>query len=190
VADEKKEEETYLTKPASQVDHERRLAEDYQPDARVDGELVVNPNPFGAEDYAGTDPIYQNHANDTEAPLAAEEGPDKDAEDFVRDLHDLDDVDDGDKAEDYGLGGEATKAGQSNLERERMLVPGQEGYPENPEKYTGPAVPASAVQGDGDSSDDDKPDEVATGDAAAQSSTPTPAGTQPPKPQGSDTTEK
>lgn len=36
------------------------------------------------EGYVGVDPIYQNHANDTEKPLAANAGPDKLAEDAYK----------------------------------------------------------------------------------------------------------
>ena len=43
----------------------------------------VNPedSPTNAEGYVGVDPVYQNHANETDAPLEGEdnEGPDEDA---------------------------------------------------------------------------------------------------------------
>lgn len=63
------------------LDMERRLADDNAP---TTGLLTVNPagaQEAAEEGYVGTDPIYQNHANDTEAPLAAEEGVWADAED-------------------------------------------------------------------------------------------------------------
>lgn len=106
MADEQKKEEQVTAPPATLVDLERRQAEDYTPDAAV-RDVVVNPNPFGHEEYAGTDPIYQNHANETEVPLAAEEGPEKDLEDKVHELYSLEDVDEAQVVEDYGQGGKA-----------------------------------------------------------------------------------
>lgn len=147
----------YLTRPTSQLDLERRLDEDHKPDSDLSLSLKVNPNPFGDEDYAGTDPIYQNHANDTETPYAAEEGPDKDAEDAVRELYEF--SDDDEVVPDFGLGGESTRSTTAGPAAERYLTPGQEGYPDNPEKYVGPAVPASLVEADnGDDSDEDSED--------------------------------
>jgi hypothetical protein len=146
----------YLVKPTAQLDLERRLEDGYVPDAVTGNTVTVNPNPFGADDYVGTDPIYQNHANETEKPLASQEGVLKDAEDAHRELHSLDDLDDGQKAEDYGLGGLASKAGGAVDPFETYLVPGQEGYPENPDKYVGPPVPRSVVEGEKKSSSKEK----------------------------------
>jgi len=137
------DDEPYLTRPTSLVDLDRRLEEGAVPDSDLSGRYIVNPNPFGEEDYAGTDPIYQNHANDTEAPHAAEEGPEKEAEDAVRDLYEP--KDDAVVVDDFGTGGEAVKAGQPNVDREVYLVPGQEGYPDDPSKLSGPVVSKSAV---------------------------------------------
>lgn len=76
------------TKSAAERDLEARLADGYEPDSVINsGVVVVNPNPFGSGDYAGTDPMYQNHANDTEKPYRATEGTEKKSEDLVRDLH-------------------------------------------------------------------------------------------------------
>ena len=52
-------------------------------EAPVYGGQSVNPSDVKAatkEGYIGTDPVYQNHANDTEKPLAAKGGADKLAE--------------------------------------------------------------------------------------------------------------
>lgn len=70
------------TKPTSQLDLEARLANDNEAPAAV---KTLNPSEQGEDDedgYVGTDPIYQNHANDTEAPGEAEEGAEKDALDL------------------------------------------------------------------------------------------------------------
>jgi hypothetical protein len=86
-------------KPTSQLDLERRLGEDppntlFKTVNPVESTLTADDNTSeltGGDDgdlYVGTDPIYQNHANDTEKPLQAEEGPDKSAEDFYLDTVD------------------------------------------------------------------------------------------------------
>ncbi len=57
-------------------------------------------DPFGKDDkgkengYVNTDPIYQNYADKTHKPLAAEEGPFKDAEDAFRETAKPDEDDD------------------------------------------------------------------------------------------------
>lgn len=79
-------EEAVYTKPTSQLDLEARLERDNEnPAAHVPG--YSNPASFGVEDYVGTDPVYQNHANDTEAPLKAEGGAEQKAEEFFRETH-------------------------------------------------------------------------------------------------------
>lgn len=81
--EEKAAEGVTYTKPAAQLDLERRLADDYvSPHVLAKGQ---NPSETGAytpddEGYVGTNEEYKNHANDTEAPLAAEGGADKLAE--------------------------------------------------------------------------------------------------------------
>lgn len=73
---EEKEEakEAVYTKPTSQRDLEARLeVENEREDSKVVG--PKNPDDFTEEGYIGVDPIYQNHANDTEAPIKADEGP-------------------------------------------------------------------------------------------------------------------
>ena len=79
----KKEDKTpkpVFTKPTSQLDLEARLA--------VDNEVKppsppVNPS-VDDSGFIGTDPIYQNRANETDQPLDADEGPDKLAEEAFR----------------------------------------------------------------------------------------------------------
>ena len=59
-------------KPASQVDLEARQKKDYQPSSV----LIKGEDPQVSDNgYIGVDPIYQNYANDTEAPLKSEGGP-------------------------------------------------------------------------------------------------------------------
>lgn len=79
-----KKEKVEYTRPASQLDLEARLERDNEsPLAVVRAEN--RRDVFGEDEpYVNVDPIYQNHANDTEAPLEAEEGVDKDAEDAFR----------------------------------------------------------------------------------------------------------
>lgn len=96
-------EKTQQTRPNSQLDLERRLKVDNDnPDVKVVG--TTNPDPVGAveEAYIGTDPIYQNHANDTEKPYSAEKGPEKEQEEAFVDsqLSHLDPVKDADFAKD------------------------------------------------------------------------------------------
>jgi len=74
------------TKPTSQLDLEARLS------AEDEGMKPLFPtqNPTGepTEDgYLGTDAVYQNYANDTEKPLAAEEGADQLAEEAAEDAY-------------------------------------------------------------------------------------------------------
>jgi hypothetical protein len=75
---------TELVKPTSQLDLERRLDKDNESEVANRVPVTRNPDHFGREAYVGVDPIYQNHANDTEKPYAAEEGPEKDAEEFFK----------------------------------------------------------------------------------------------------------
>jgi hypothetical protein len=84
----KPEEGTELdVKPTSQVDLERRLGEDpptklFETVNPVDSVLTADDDSDDEGDaYVGVDPIYQNHANETDKPLQAEKGPDKAAED-------------------------------------------------------------------------------------------------------------
>lgn len=69
------------TKTTAEVDLEERLARDNEPVGG--GGATLNPGHGDVEAgnlYLGTSPIYQNHANDTDAPLQAEEGVDRDLE--------------------------------------------------------------------------------------------------------------
>lgn len=94
-----KEKATY-SKPTSQVDLEARLkadAEETSPPPRKKGEDFDAPGPFNVQGavnpdgeptedgYVGTDKIYQNYANETDAPLQADEGADKLAEEAFAD---------------------------------------------------------------------------------------------------------
>lgn len=160
MAKEKKKEEPEVefTAPTSQADLERRLDEDYVSDAALP-DNVINPNPFGAEDYAGTDPIYQNYANEQHKPLRAEEGPDKAAEDIVRELHSTDDIDDVDLVNDYGMGGVAPKAKPNDgAGATAYLVPGQEGYDKaKAEEQAGPPMRVDTSGGDDEDESVDTP---------------------------------
>lgn len=149
------DEEAYLVKSTAQRDLERRLDEDYKPESDVSGNLIVNPNPFGDEAYAGTDPIYQNYANDQHKPLESEEGGFHDAEEAVKELHDTDEVDDSQLAEDPGLGGVAVKADNTGgAGPTRYLVPGQEGYDrDKAEEQNAPPMRVDDATADDDDDD-------------------------------------
>lgn len=85
-------EEAVYTKPTSQVDLEERLDRDNEV---VSTTKTYNPGYGDVEPgnlYLGTNPEYQNHANDTEAPLQADEGPDQLAEEAVLGAYDSRDV--------------------------------------------------------------------------------------------------
>ena len=88
-------EKVVYTKPTSQTDLEARL------ESEKNGEnpfalasSTVNPGTPDETDglYVGTDPIYQNHANDTEAPLQAQKGGEKLAEEKFLKAYDKPDV--------------------------------------------------------------------------------------------------
>lgn len=113
---DKPEEEVVYTKPTSQVDLEQRLDAD-EPDPH--GFLKsVNPDPnLGSEDgYVGTDPVYQNHAVDTDEPLAAEEGADKAAEEHFADAYGDGSGPSDAVKENYGAVTVATQGDQSTTE--------------------------------------------------------------------------
>lgn len=76
------------TKPESQLDLERRQADDYvSPSVVTRGEDV----PLSDNGYIGVDPIYQNHANDTEAPVKVTKGAEaKIVNEFIADDADFD----------------------------------------------------------------------------------------------------
>lgn len=60
------------SKPASQVDLEERQSKDYVPPAQLLQGKDPEPSKTG---FVGVDAVYQNYANDTEAPRKAEGGP-------------------------------------------------------------------------------------------------------------------
>lgn len=68
-------------KSTQQLDLEARADDDYvSPLARA---KTVGPNEslVSEDGFVGVDPIYQNYANDTEAPYQSDEGVEKDLED-------------------------------------------------------------------------------------------------------------
>lgn len=80
MAENENAEEVTYTKSTAQVDLETRLANDNATSANA---KVLNPGYGDVESghlYLGTNPEYQNHANDTEAPYQADGGPDEAAE--------------------------------------------------------------------------------------------------------------
>lgn len=177
------DEKPYLTKPRAQVDLERRTAEDYKPESEVGSTVTVNPNPFGEDEYVGTDPIYQNYANDQNKPLASEEGAEKEVEEAYKKSHE---VDDDVAVEDYGLGGKASRAQVGTGGRTfRTVLPGQEGYDlKKAEEQNGPPL---RVYNDEEQKDDEG--EVTEVDVPGENRGAT---TEPPAPPASpgDTTEK
>jgi len=76
MAKEKAPEAQYAP-PASQVDLEERLASGNASHRVLSTAdiAVQEPRPEDVEGYVNVDPIYQNHANHTEAPLQGEGGP-------------------------------------------------------------------------------------------------------------------
>jgi hypothetical protein len=80
---ENNDQETQVTKSTQQLDLEARQAEDYVSPLAVAKTVGPEQSLLGEDGYVGTDPIYQNYANETEAPLAAEEGAEKVLEDRV-----------------------------------------------------------------------------------------------------------
>lgn len=62
-------------KPTQQVDLEERLKDDYVPAAVLT--VAEDPVVTSENGYVAVDPIYQNFANETDKPFAAEKGPEK-----------------------------------------------------------------------------------------------------------------
>lgn len=95
----------------AELDLKARLGDDYKGESDLSTRTTtVQPNALGDEAYVGTDPIYQNHANDTEKPYASRGGPERAAERAFADQYpDLDDVDEELVVDDPGLGGKAVK---------------------------------------------------------------------------------
>jgi hypothetical protein len=80
MADEQKAE---YSKPTSQVDLERRLADDSTPVFRE----FSAPEAVTEDGFVGTDVIYQNAANKTDEPIAAKSGVEKKAEQLFADAY-------------------------------------------------------------------------------------------------------
>lgn len=80
--------EPNYTKPSSQIDLETRQAEDYE----VPTKLIQGTDPKPSENgFIGTDPIYQNYANETEKPFLSDGGAEAEIEkNFVSEDADLD----------------------------------------------------------------------------------------------------
>jgi hypothetical protein len=93
-----------FSKPNSQLDLEARQAEDYVPPSQVH---PGTEEPLSENGYIGTDPIYQNHANDTEAPYPVDEDS---AEGKVEVTHLSDDVDYDSTGPEDGFDGGDTSA--------------------------------------------------------------------------------
>lgn len=68
------------TKPTSQLDYEERTKKDYTPPGVLGKGVDPAPSDTG---FVNVDPIYQNFANETEKPLAAEKGVEKKLEETV-----------------------------------------------------------------------------------------------------------
>lgn len=73
-------EKVVYSKPTSQVDLEARLKNGNAAATLTDPINPGMPDVEAGNLYVGTDPIYQNHANDTEAPLQADKGVERKAE--------------------------------------------------------------------------------------------------------------
>lgn len=80
-------EKVEYTRPTSQLDLERRLANDNNVEPA--GHLrSVNPSDAldlddeGDDGFVGVDPVYRNYANETEKPMQADEGPEAKAEEL------------------------------------------------------------------------------------------------------------
>lgn len=131
----------YLTKSNAELDLEARTTDGRPNEAVGSATLTLNPNPLGADEYVGVDPIYQNYANETEKPLASQDGVEKEVEQAHRKAYDLSDVDDSQKVVDPGLGGETTKVGAPGGQTFRTVLPGQEGYDlKKAEEQNGPPL--------------------------------------------------
>lgn len=164
----------YLTKSRAELDLERRLDPEYKPDSQVGGTVTVNPNPFGADAYVGTDPIYQNHSTDQNKPFTSEKGVEADALKAYSEEHEAE-LEGATVAEDYGFGGKARVAetgGQSRLVK--TILPGQEGYDlRKAEEQNGPPLRVFGDEEPSESDEEVRADNVGTNSGAS---------TQPPEP--------
>jgi hypothetical protein len=97
MAEKSKDKVEYTTsKPTSQLDLEARLERDNEnPEVHVS--VPVNPSYEAEGEYVGTDPIYQNYANETEKPLAGE-GPEQKVVDELKKAHESKDESDEEKS--------------------------------------------------------------------------------------------
>lgn len=95
MAEKKTEQAPEAVKSTQQLDLEARQAEDYVSPLAVAKTVGPNESLISEDGFVGVDPIYQNAANETEMPLASEEGAEKVLEDRV-----LTQVEDAAKAEE------------------------------------------------------------------------------------------
>lgn len=80
-------EKVRYSKPTSQQDLERRLEKDNEAETLLTGVNPAEQDHLVSDGYVGVDPVYQNHANDTDKPRASEDGAEKKAEEaFVASL--------------------------------------------------------------------------------------------------------
>lgn len=112
------------TPSVAELDLQARLDPEHTPDANIARTVTVNPNPFGKDDYVGTDPIYQGRANKQDQPKAAGTGVEKQAEELFAEQYSLDDVDEDRLVDDYGFGGKAVKAGPTSRDVADVLIGG------------------------------------------------------------------
>lgn len=144
-----KDEGPYLTRP----NHDAALEAQLNATTESSAAVSLNPNPLGAQEYVGTDPIYQNYSTDANKPFASEDGVDQKAEEAYKELHSLEDVDEDQLVDDPGLGGKTTVAKAGSPEVTRYLLPGQEGYDEAADGDGQPRR-ADTVGNGGDSKDE------------------------------------
>lgn len=77
-------------KSTQQLDLEARQAEDYVSPFVLGKTVGPNESLVSEDGFVGVDPIYQNAANETDEPLAAEDGVEKVIEDRVLELIETD----------------------------------------------------------------------------------------------------
>lgn len=166
-------EKVVYTKPTSQLDLEaRQEAEKKGENPFAVADAVRNPTgPEETKDlYVGTDPIYQNHANDTEAPKQSEKGAEKDAEQGFLKAYDKPEVNvKNRKAVDKG------KPEEQDTRRNTA-------FDDKVTKQASPLFGADPGSGDGSSDENEGEDEENEAGSASPTSSGKPQGTNPPAP--------